>query len=163
MCDFPSPDRVLGHDRRGIDMADELTGKVIVIIGGTTGLGLSAAKAVVRAGAAVVVVGRNEDSVEAACTELEALAPGKSWGMVADAIDPETGDRAISVAVNSFGGFDGLYHVAGGSGRRRTSGPRITRRGKPKPIASFASAPATTSSSGLAARRAARRSVGSTA
>ncbi|MEX2093646.1 MAG: hypothetical protein WD971_13260 [Pirellulales bacterium] len=33
----------------------------VVIIGGTTGLGLSAAKACIRAGAGVVVCGRNPD------------------------------------------------------------------------------------------------------
>ena len=38
-----------------------LTGKNIVIIGGTTGIGLSAAKAFISQGANVVVVGSYDD------------------------------------------------------------------------------------------------------
>ena len=44
----------------------QLQDKSIVIVGGTTGLGLSAAKACVAAGGRVVVVGRKAESVEAA-------------------------------------------------------------------------------------------------
>jgi NAD(P)-dependent dehydrogenase (short-subunit alcohol dehydrogenase family) len=39
-----------------------LSNKKLVIIGGTTGLGLSAAKAFVENGAKVVAVGRNEEN-----------------------------------------------------------------------------------------------------
>src|SRR5690349_5880756 len=60
-----------------------LAHKVIVIIGGTTGLGLSAAKAFVAAGAQTVVVGRKGDSLEAA---LEILGP-EARGLAADASD----------------------------------------------------------------------------
>ena len=42
-----------------------LAGKSLVIIGGTTGLGLSAARTFVREGARVVVVGRKAASVTA--------------------------------------------------------------------------------------------------
>ena len=40
-----------------------LKNKNIVIIGGTTGIGLSAAKAFIANGANIVVVGRNRNSV----------------------------------------------------------------------------------------------------
>src|SRR5438445_9674289 len=39
----------------------KLADKVLVVMGGTTGIGFSAAKAFVEAGAKVVVVGRNAD------------------------------------------------------------------------------------------------------
>lgn len=96
-----------------------LQGKVIVIIGGTTGLGLSAAKACVAAGANVIVVGRNPKSAKEACHALGA----ESRGMAADASDPATATKAIRAAVREFGGFHGLYHVAGGSGRKMGDGP----------------------------------------
>jgi NAD(P)-dependent dehydrogenase (short-subunit alcohol dehydrogenase family) len=96
-----------------------LKGKSLVIIGGTTGIGLSAAKAFVREGARVVVVGRKQESVEAAQKELGA----GSKGIVGDACDPVTAAQAIETAVREFGGFHGLYHVAGGSGRRQGDGP----------------------------------------
>ena len=97
----------------------KLAGKVLVIIGGTSGLGLSAARAFVNAGAKVVVVGRSQEKVSAVEKEL-----GKSvLGLAADAMDAKCAAAAIQVAVGNFGGFHGLYHVAGGSGRRQGDGP----------------------------------------
>ncbi|MBE0540629.1 MAG: SDR family oxidoreductase [Verrucomicrobia bacterium] len=97
----------------------DLSGKSLVIVGGTTGLGLSAARAFVEHGARVVVLGRNADSVSAAQQRLGASA----FAMTADAVDPQTAVLAINAAVNHFGGFHGLYHVAGGSGRKFGDGP----------------------------------------
>ena len=96
-----------------------LAGKSLVVIGGTTGLGLSAARAFVEAGARVIVVGRNAANAECAATALGENARAIS----ADACDPETAPRAIAEAVAAFGKLDGLYHVAGGSGRRMGDGP----------------------------------------
>ncbi|HXG48001.1 MAG TPA: SDR family oxidoreductase [Methylomirabilota bacterium] len=100
-------------------MAASLDGKVIVVIGGTTGLGLAAARAFVRAGARVVVVGRNAESGAAAERELGAF--GRL--LIADATSGETAPAAIRKAIEAFGGFHGLYHVAGGSGRKWGDGP----------------------------------------
>jgi len=96
-----------------------LSGKVIVIVGGTTGLGFSAARACVSAGAKVVVVGRDPNNAAAA----EQTLGQASRAVVGDASDPATAPRAIGLAVAELGGFHGLYHVAGGSGRRRGDGP----------------------------------------
>ncbi len=103
-----------------IDMRPfDLSGKSLVVIGGTTGLGFSAARAFVANGARVVVVGRNPESVEAARAKLGDAA----LAFAADAIVPETAVRAIAMAREKFGGFHGLYHVAGGSGRKLGDGP----------------------------------------
>jgi NAD(P)-dependent dehydrogenase (short-subunit alcohol dehydrogenase family) len=110
---FASPNTVKGV------AYPELTGKTIVVIGGTTGLGLSAARAFVEHGARVVVVGRNPASVSAAQQELGKPALATS----ADAVDSATAPRAIETAVRELGGFHGLYHVAGGSGRKMGDGP----------------------------------------
>lgn len=96
-----------------------LAGKSIVVIGGTTGLGLSAAQAFVAAGAHVVVVGRNPDSARSAGETLGRA----SRALTGDAADSSTAVRAIEAALENFGGFDGLYHVAGGSGRKMGDGP----------------------------------------
>jgi len=100
-------------------MPASLKDKSIVIIGGTTGLGLSAAKACIAAGASVVVVGRDESNAAAAGTELGAF--GRA--IIGDATDPAAAPRAIDDARRHFGGFHGLYHVAGGSGRAAGDGP----------------------------------------
>lgn len=97
-----------------------LRDKVIVIIGGTTGLGLSAARAILAAGArGVVITGRNADSASSAASELGERAAA----FTGDASFPDHADQAIAMALSRFGGFDGLYHVAGGSGRRMGDGP----------------------------------------
>lgn len=96
-----------------------LTNKSIVVIGGTSGLGLSAARAFIEAGARVVVSGRDEQKVEAAEKELGPNA----IGFMADASDPKSAPAAIQIALGNFKRFDGLYHVAGGSGRRQGDGP----------------------------------------
>jgi NAD(P)-dependent dehydrogenase (short-subunit alcohol dehydrogenase family) len=97
----------------------QLENKNIVIIGGTTGIGLSAAKAFIQQGAKVIVAGRNEENVEQARAEL-----GKNGQAVtADARKTETAVNAIDLCIKEFGDFDGLYHVAGGSGRKMGDGP----------------------------------------
>ena len=96
-----------------------LLNKKIVIIGGTTGIGLSAAKAFIAAGAQVIVVGRNEMSVKSAQNMLGKNAVAISG----DAINSQTAINAIEACIEKFGGFDGLYHVAGGSGRKMGDGP----------------------------------------
>lgn len=96
-----------------------LTNKVIVVIGGTTGIGFSAAKACIQAGARCVIVGRNSDSLSDALEQLGR----NSAGLPADAARPETAGAAIDLAVKLFGNFHGLYHVAGGSGRKFGDGP----------------------------------------
>ena len=96
-----------------------LAGKSLVVIGGTAGLGLSAARAFVHAGAQVIVVGRDAANAQRAAVLLGEMARGIS----ADARNPETAPHAIAEAVAAYGKLDGLYHVAGGSGRRMGDGP----------------------------------------
>lgn len=101
------------------DRPAALDGKRIVVIGGTGGIGLSAVKAFVASGASVVAVGLEREQVSAAARDF-----GQSARFLhADAIEPETAPRAIEDCLASFGGFEGLYHVAGGSGRRFGDGP----------------------------------------
>lgn len=100
-------------------MNDSLKNKSLIIIGGTNGIGLSAAKAFVSEGANIVVVGRNEDSVTKAKESL-----GKNvQAFSADATNAATAINAINICIEKFGNFDGLYHVAGGSGRKMGDGP----------------------------------------
>lgn len=96
-----------------------LEGKSIVVMGGTTGIGLAGSRAFIREGARVVIVGRSKESLVDAC--------GASWenciGVKGDATHPETAEKAIAMAIEEYGSFDGLYHVAGGSGRKMGDGP----------------------------------------
>jgi NAD(P)-dependent dehydrogenase (short-subunit alcohol dehydrogenase family) len=103
-----------------------LKGKSIVVIGGTTGIGLSASEAFAREGANVVAIGRNADSAARASEKLKQAVISTG-----DATLPGVADKAIAECIDRFGGFDGLYHVAGGSGRKQGDGPlhEITKEG----------------------------------
>ena len=103
----------------GTSNTSALAGKRIVTIGGTAGLGLSATKAFMAAGARVVAVGLKPENVATAQRELGDAA----LVLQGDATKPETAVTAVAQAVSAFGGLDGLYHVAGGSGRRWGDGP----------------------------------------
>jgi NAD(P)-dependent dehydrogenase (short-subunit alcohol dehydrogenase family) len=96
-----------------------LLNKRIVIIGGTAGMGLSAAVACIEEGAKIAVVGKNPEHVDEAESKL------KNNGVVitGDATDETLAEQAIQTCIKKFGGFDGLYHVAGGSGRKFGDGP----------------------------------------
>jgi NAD(P)-dependent dehydrogenase (short-subunit alcohol dehydrogenase family) len=96
-----------------------LKNKKIVIIGGTTGIGLSAAKAFVQQGAQLAIVGLDGNS----CGETVELFGKSAVVYAGDASDPATAVLAIELCQREFGGFDGLYHIAGGSGRRFGDGP----------------------------------------
>lgn len=96
-----------------------LKSKCIVIIGGTTGIGISAAKAFLQVGANLILVGMDEG-------ESGSLAHGwqkKVFVRTADARQEETASQAIEMCLQKFGSFDGLYHIAGGSGRKFGDGP----------------------------------------
>ncbi len=97
-----------------------MLGKSIVIIGGTGGLGLSAARACVSRGARVVIVGRDANDPADAIGELGEQNAAK---IVSDAADPGTAELAVALAVERSGRIDALYHVAGGSGRTKGDGP----------------------------------------
>lgn len=100
-------------------VGSRLKNKVIVIIGGTSGIGLAAASALLEEGAKVVAVGVDRATSLKAQKQL-----GKASKIItADATKPDTAVKAIRSAVKLFGGFHALYHVAGGSGRRMGDGP----------------------------------------
>lgn len=96
-----------------------LDAKSIVIIGGSTGIGLSAARAFVAHGAKVVAVGRTAESLE----ETSSVLAAQGRVLQGDASLPDTAKEAIGICRKEFGSFDGLYHVAGGSGRKFGDGP----------------------------------------
>lgn len=83
-------------------------------MGGTTGMGWAAAKKCIDEGAKVVCVGKPQENNEPLenCTIL-----------IADAREGATMKTAIETCINNYGTFDGLLHVAGGSGRSFGDGP----------------------------------------
>lgn len=93
--------------------------RTYVIVGGSTGLGFSAAQALVAQGARVGICSRSDASVEKALESLGDSAVGSSL----DASESGSVAELIELTCARFGELHGLYHVAGGSGRSQGDGP----------------------------------------
>ena len=85
-------------------------GKVALVTGGNSGIGLAVAKALVAEGARVVIVGRNAETVERSAADLGASA----LGVVADTSRLDELDRIVA-ATREFGGgrLDVVFANAG--------------------------------------------------
>ena|SRR5947209_8574803 len=102
-------------------MANRLKDKRCLIVGGTTGLGLAAARRFLEEGAKLVVSGRSVDKGAAAMDALHGLGPVHFFaGDAADAVQVKLLFEHVTEAL---GGLDVLHHVAGISGRRHGDGP----------------------------------------
>lgn len=97
----------------------EVAGKVFVIVGGTGGIGFSAARCLLQAGACVLATGLEVEPNHGYFDGYE----DRSVVLVSEATKPESAENAIQTALDRWGGIDGLYHVAGGSGRSMGDGP----------------------------------------
>src|SRR5450432_127425 len=89
-----------------------LTDRVYLVTGGTSGLGLATAQALVDEGARVVVSSRRPNSVAEAVATLGGA--GHATGVVADNADPATPELLIRTAVEHFGRLDGALVSVGG-------------------------------------------------
>jgi len=92
----------------------ELAGKVVVITGGTDGLGLALAERLVAEGAAVAVCGRDEERLASAEAAL-AAAGGDVLAVRADVERAADITRLVDGAVDRWGRIDGIVHNAGRS------------------------------------------------
>ncbi|CAN7691787.1 glucose 1-dehydrogenase [Variovorax paradoxus] len=80
----------------------KLSGKVAVITGGNSGIGLACAQAFAAEGARVVVVGRRQDAVD---TALARIGPD-AMGFVGDVADLAMHDRLLAAVKARFGAID---------------------------------------------------------
>lgn len=98
----------------------------ILLISGSTGIGAAAAELAVSLGARVFVAALEEASCAALAERLNESAPERApvcaW-LAGDLTLPETAARAVESCLAAFGDLDGLFNVAGISGRRLGDGP----------------------------------------
>jgi len=90
----------------------DLSGRVAVVIGGTTGLGHAIAVGLAEAGADVVASSRRREQVELVSAQIEALGR-RSLSLTSDVMDRSSIERLRDAVMESFGRVDILVNAAG--------------------------------------------------
>ena len=90
-----------------------LRGKVAFVTGGSKGIGLAIARALVADGLKVAITGRDAARLSAARPSIEAAGPGSVETLQADVRRYDEVQAAIAATVARFGGLDVLVNNAG--------------------------------------------------
>ena len=96
----------------------DLTGKVALVTGGASGIGLAIARALVEHGAHVLVGSRTIDKVQQAAKELDAIGDRSgddpvAAGVAIDVTNADSVQHAVRKAMDVFGGLHILVNSAG--------------------------------------------------
>lgn len=95
----------------------ELGGKVVLVTGGSDGLGAAVARRLVREGARVALCARGAERLESTAAALRE-AGGEVLAQVADVSRPEEVDRFVEAVVARWGRVDALVNNAGTAAAR---------------------------------------------
>ena len=90
----------------------DLSGKVAVVVGGTSGIGLAIAKGLAESGADVVASSRRQEQVEEAAAAIEALGR-KTLRLTSDVSDRASLQTLCDETIKAFGKVDILVNSAG--------------------------------------------------
>ena len=91
-------------------MTDRFNNKVVVVTGGTSGIGLATAKAFAAEGASVFVTGRRQDALDAAVKQIG----GRVTGVRGDMANLADIDRLYDAVQQKHGQIDVVFANAGG-------------------------------------------------
>ena len=94
----------------------------VCLVTGSTGIAAASARRFAAEGAAVFVVSRSAKHARALAGELETAGGRVAWAAGDLTVEADV-DRSVAAAVERFGRIDGLFAVAGASGRRFGDGP----------------------------------------
>ncbi|NNF05468.1 MAG: SDR family oxidoreductase [Candidatus Eisenbacteria bacterium] len=95
-----------------------LTGKVAIVSGASTGIGFGIAEALVREGAHVAVISRNEERIQAAAKALNEIGPANAIGIAQDVTVPGAGPRVVEKTWDALGAPSILITNSGGPAGR---------------------------------------------
>jgi len=87
-------------------------GKVVIITGGSRGLGLAIARRLAKEGARLALLARDENELARACTQLHELG-GEALAVPCDLLDRGQSLGAIKTVFDHFGALDVLINNAG--------------------------------------------------
>jgi NADP-dependent 3-hydroxy acid dehydrogenase YdfG len=93
-------------------MNENISGKVVVVTGASSGLGEATARLLSKQGAIVVLGARRVDRIDALASELTE-AGGKAISVATDVTNREQVKRLVDMAVHSFGRIDVMLNNAG--------------------------------------------------
>lgn len=90
-----------------------LKDKVVLITGGSKGIGYGIAEALVNEGAKVAVTSRQEKGAVEAAKALNKLGKGEALGLEADVRNADAQQKAVDAVINKWGALDVLVANAG--------------------------------------------------
>jgi 2-deoxy-D-gluconate 3-dehydrogenase len=91
----------------------DLSGKVAIVTGGNGGIGLGIARGLARAGASIVVLGRNQEKSQQAARRIREATGVATLVVTADVSRPEDVAGAVAETLNQFERIDILFNNAG--------------------------------------------------
>jgi NAD(P)-dependent dehydrogenase (short-subunit alcohol dehydrogenase family) len=94
----------------------------VVLVTGASGIAAAGARLFAELGALVFVVSRTEDQCVRLADEIGKAGGACGWAQ-ADLTVEDEADQATQACLDQYGRIDGLFAVAGGSGRRFGDGP----------------------------------------
>ena len=94
---------------------DLLSGKVILVTGGGTGLGRSMGERFLELGAKLAIASRNVERLEKAADEMSAASGGEVLPVACDVRDPDSVDAMVSAVFAHYGKVDVLLNNAAGN------------------------------------------------
>jgi hypothetical protein len=89
-----------------------IEGKIVIVTGASSGLGVAYAKGFAEAGARVVLAARRSDKLEQTVKLVESIG-ATALGVVTDVADPEQAGVLVNAAMAEFGQVDVLINNAG--------------------------------------------------
>src|ERR1700721_1511627 len=93
-----------------------MEGKGYLVVGGTAGMGLAAARALARESASVVVVGSDEAKARDSAAQIAAAGAASAHGLAFDVSQPGAAVAAVEEAVKVLGRLDGIAVTMGTAG-----------------------------------------------
>jgi NADP-dependent 3-hydroxy acid dehydrogenase YdfG len=93
-------------------MSLKLTGTVALVTGASSGIGHATARGLARLGAAVALVARRKDRLDALVSDIE-RAGGKAFAITVDITDRASAEATVQQTVDHFGRLDILVNNAG--------------------------------------------------
>ena len=89
-----------------------LKDKVIIVTGGSKGIGYGITKSLLKEGAIPIIISRNKESVDSVVNEIKTTGK-KVFSAIAELTDPNQCKNAVESVIAKFGRIDGVVNNAG--------------------------------------------------